>query len=118
MRIPAILLTIALALSCFGQTVGTDKKSLARLDALQAKAKAAYQKRPKDGSIKKQYVEATVRYGTACMTSDDLDRKVKYRKALRLYREALKVDPTNKEALNNKKLIESIYRSMGRPIPN
>ena len=51
------------------------------------------------------------------MLSDALDQKVKYKEALILYREALKIDPTNKEASSNKDLIESIYKSMNRPIP-
>ncbi len=52
------------------------------------------------------------------MTSPLLGAKVKYPRALRLYREALKLDPNNKEAKANKKMIEDIYRSMGRPIPH
>ena len=83
----------------------------------QTVAKTAYLKRP-NAANKRRYVVATVRYGTACMTADVLDRKVKYRKALHLYREALKVDPTNAEAKNNAAMIESIYRMMHRPIPN
>ena len=43
---------------------------------------------------------------------------VKYPAALEDFRTAVKLDPTNKEAVNNKNLIESIYRSMGRPIPS
>lgn len=91
---------------------------LARLEHDQRAAKAAFAKRPKDGQVKHRYVVATVRLGTATMTSEALDRKVKYRRALRLYREALKVDPNNVEAKNNKQMIEDIYRSMHRPIPD
>jgi tetratricopeptide (TPR) repeat protein len=51
------------------------------------------------------------------MTSPALTPKEKYPKALALFREALKVDPKNKVALENKNMIEQIYKSMGRPIP-
>lgn len=78
--------------------------------------KAAYAKK-KDPTTKKRYVVATVRYGTAAMTSSVLDRKLKYKKALGLYREALKIDPNNEEAKNNSQMIVSIYKSMGRPVP-
>ena len=91
---------------------------LAKLRKDQSSAKAAFKKKPKDAGLKHRYVVATVKLGTATMMSETLDRKVKYRDALRLYREALKFEPDNHEALNNKDLIESIYRSMGRPIPN
>ena len=39
------------------------------------------------------------------------------RPALKYYREVLKADPKNEEALKNKKQIEDIYESMGMPIP-
>lgn len=81
------------------------------------KAKASYAKSPKDAKLKKAYVAATVHFGTTTMNSPLLGPKVKYRAALNLYREALKLDPKNAEALNNKRLIEDIYRQMGREIP-
>ncbi len=79
--------------------------------------KAKYTKNPKDATAKKKYVDATVHFGTTTMNSPLLSPREKYPKSLRLYREALKVDPKNKEAANNIKLIESIYKQMGRPIP-
>lgn len=89
---------------------------LKKMEAYQQTTKAAYKKQA-NPKTKKAYVDATVKYGTACMNSDALDRKVKYKKALYLYREALKIDPSNKEAKENASMIESIYKSMGRPIP-
>lgn len=86
------------------------------MEAYQVTTKSAFSKKPSP-TTKKAYVSATVKYGTACMNSDALDRKVKYKKALQLYREALKVDPSNKEAKENAKMIEDVYRSMGRPVP-
>jgi tetratricopeptide (TPR) repeat protein len=89
----------------------------AKLAAIQKEydvAKAAYDK---DAKKKDAYVKATVKIGTATMLADSLEARVKYRAALKYYREALKLDPANKEALNNKKMIEDIYTQMGRPIP-
>lgn len=80
-------------------------------------AKTAYQKNPASKEAKEAYVISTVRLGTATMVSPALESKVKYPGALRLYREALKVDPTNEEAVKNKDQIEAIYKQLGRPIP-
>lgn len=90
---------------------------LASLKKTQGTAKAAFNKSPKDAKAKSAYIAATVKLGTATMNSEDLPPREKYRGALALYREALKLDPKNNEALANKKLIEDIYKSMGRPIP-
>lgn len=113
-----IALTVGLALSLQGFGFqGKVPPDIAKLQKQQAAAKAAFQKHKTNPKLKQAYVAATVHLGTATMMSPKLDRKVKYRNALRLYREALKVDPNNLEAKNNKELIEDIYRSMGRPIP-
>jgi len=106
----------AMAVAAFGQD-NLDLKALNKLQKEQVAAKSAFKRHPKDATAKQKYVAATVKLGTADMSSDALDRKVKYKKALQLYREALKVDPNNVEAKNNKQLIESIYKSMGRPVP-
>ncbi len=109
-----------LALGAHAQTtkVKEEKAKLVKLEKSYRDSKAKYVKTPKDEKVKKAYVDATVQFGTATMTAESLDRKVKYVGALRLYREALKIDPKNKEAKANKEMIESIYKSMGRPIPN
>ena len=41
----------------------------------------------------------------------------KYPKALGMFRNALKIDPDNALAKNSITLIEDIYKSMGRPVP-
>ncbi|MBS1716226.1 MAG: hypothetical protein JSS72_00665 [Armatimonadetes bacterium] len=93
------------------------KKDLAAATAEKQAAWKKYQKNPKAPGAAKTYAAAVTKLATTTMLSPVLDRKVKYRDALRLYREALKYDPTNKDAMGNKNMIESIYRSMGRPIP-
>lgn len=93
------------------------KNQLAASEKVYKAAKATFQKTP-NAKTKKAYVDATVAFGTKTMMSPVLGPKQKYGPALRLYREALKFDPKNAEALNNKKLIEDIYKQMGMPIPN
>lgn len=97
--------------------VKAEKAKLAKIEAAYKSAKVAYNKRPKDTKLKKTFVDSAVALGTATMTSAALTPREKYPKALSLYREALKLDPKNKEATTNKQMIESIYKQMGRPIP-
>jgi hypothetical protein len=52
------------------------------------------------------------------MFEANLPSKKKYRPALARYRRVLELDPSNKEAKENKEQIEEIYESMGMPIPN
>lgn len=110
------LFVFVFAFAQHGTPTKNDAAELKRHEQAYKAAKQAYSKN-KSEKTKKAYVQATVRFGTASMTSPALDTKVKYRQALRLYNEALVLDPKNKEALNNKALIVSIYESMGRPVP-
>ena len=99
-----------------GQAQTASLGDLKKMEAYQISTKKAYAKTP-NAKTKKTYVDATVKFATASMNSEALDRKVKYKQALKLYREALKVDPKNAEAKENAKMIEDVYRSMGKPIP-
>lgn len=112
----ALMLLVLTGMS-FAQTEDKEKAKLTALTQTYTSAKASFKKKPKDAKVKKSYVTATVALGTATMNAGSLRPQVKYSGALRLYREALAVDPKNKEALANKKMIEDIYQSMGRPIP-
>lgn len=121
-RIIALFLIVAAPWALFAQGGQPAKPSKDRLALVQAEkayvaAKKAYTTDPKTPATRKRYVDATVGYGTKTMLSPLLAPKEKYPKALRLYREALQVDPANKEALENKAMIEQIYKSMNRPIP-
>ena len=121
MRSVIVIVALFLAASLtFAQQPTAHAKPTAeftKLEKAYKESKATFAKKPKDAGVKKKYVSATVAFGTATMMSASLPPKDKYSGALRLYREALKFDPKNKEALENKKMIEDIYKSMGRPIP-
>ena len=111
--VAALVFLTALAMA---QTPGL--KKLKALEKSYLSAKAAFAKSPKDKKAKEKFIAAGVKYGHECMTSPDMDRKVKYVNALRTYREVLKVDPNNPVAKPESELIISIYKQMGRPIPD
>jgi hypothetical protein len=71
----------------------------------------------KSADNKAKYIEKHLAAGNYLMFEADLNPKEKYGPALKQYKKVLEADPTNKEALTNKEQIESIYESMGRPIP-
>jgi tetratricopeptide (TPR) repeat protein len=110
------LLAGAFAQGSSDQRQQADRARLASLGKEYKTLRAAHTRKP-DPNTRQRFVRATVEYGTAVMMSPSLTPNVKYPKALRLYREALRLDPKNKEAAQNKKMIEDIYVSMGRPIP-
>lgn len=123
-RFFAILLAGALVMGAIAQNPNTDPKAAkaerAKITAGETSytaTKKAYLAKKTDRKLKANFVKATVELGTTVMMSPLLSPKEKYPRALRLYREALQLDPQNKEALNNKKLIENIYQQMGRPVP-
>jgi tetratricopeptide (TPR) repeat protein len=91
--------------------------SLAKLEAAYESAKGAFDKAPKDSAKKGAYVAATLKLAYDTMTAESLAPKDKYPKALRLYRDVLKLEPKNAEAIEWRNQIEAIYTSMGRPIP-
>ncbi|MBS1714871.1 MAG: hypothetical protein JST30_11110 [Armatimonadetes bacterium] len=113
----ALVLPFAASAQGAAAKPNADQAKLTKLEKAYTTTKAAFKKKPKDATAKKTYVKATVDYGTAVMTAGSLAPRVKYPKALALYREALKTDPNNKEAKQSAKMIEDIYKSMGRPVP-
>lgn len=81
------------------------------------KAQTAYDGNKADAKAKSALVAAKLTYGNALRDSEKLPFSVKYRAALKMYRQVLELDPQNKETIEKKTEIESIYKSMGRPIP-
>lgn len=113
-------LALIVSTVAFAQQPVNEKKELAelaKLENMQRAARAAHLKTPKDAKLRKRYLDLSLTLANNIQASMALGSKDKYPKALRLYREVLKVDPKNKEAKFNKDRIESIYKSMGRPIP-
>lgn len=72
----------------------------------------------KSGKDKKALAAAYAARGYTCMTDNNAAPRLKYRAALGDFRRALTLDPANAIAKQNVALIEGIYKSMGRPIPN
>jgi tetratricopeptide (TPR) repeat protein len=77
----------------------------------------AYQKAPGDTGVKAKLIAAKTEYGVKLMEDANVRPMMKYRPALKAFNEVLALDPGNKEAAARKAVIEDIYRSMGRPIP-
>jgi hypothetical protein len=85
----------------------------ARLKSLEAKLA----KKPNDVKLKSETAEANFQVGYAMMINDNLPPRVKYPGALKHYRRALALNPKHAKAAENKKMIEDIYKQMGRPVP-
>jgi hypothetical protein len=115
----AVLLSLFAAIG-FGQNPAQDKKdaaNLAKLGKQRDAAKLSMTKHPGNQKLTHSFVEMNDVYANKTMTAGWLSPHEKYSKALRLYRESLKADPKDPEARKWVDEIESIYKSMGRPIP-
>lgn len=87
------------------------------LDEKVAATKAAYDRNPTDTAARAAYADATFQNAQFYMYNSPLPPGQKYPKALALYREAVKLDPSNDAAREAITTIEDIYRSLGRPVP-
>ncbi len=114
------LLSLCLAIAAFAGSVqvsspaaeAKEKHDLAVIKQDRDRAEKAWHKQPQNTKLKKQYVFATVKLGMHTMYAVVLPPKQKYPEALRLFKEALKVDPSNKDARTAKDQIEAVYQSM------
>ncbi|HLJ56837.1 MAG TPA: hypothetical protein VKT77_17490 [Chthonomonadaceae bacterium] len=83
-------------------------------NAQQAKLK----KSPKDAKVKKEYVDNAVKFEQRIyIGANKLKPAVKYRAALALCREVLKVDPKNEQCRKDMDQMVAIYKQMNRPVP-
>ncbi len=98
-----------------GASLQTSKDDLSHLQREYERTKEEYRKDPTEENAQR-YADAIVGYANAVMYSD-APPKEKYPKALQLYEEALKVDPNNKVAQENRQTILDIYKSLGRKPP-
>ncbi len=90
-----------------------DKKYEEAVAALEPAVKAT----PNDAAVKKVMAEALMGQGDSYMYNDKLPPFRKYPTALKSYRRVLEFDKTNQKAKDNISMIEGIYKSMGRPVP-
>lgn len=93
------------------------KPTTAALKAKMTAAAAAYKKAPKSAAAKKAYAASLANLAHATMLDQSIPPRTRYPSALKMANQALKLDPTNKTAKDDKKAIESAYKSMGRPVP-
>jgi ABC-type Na+ efflux pump permease subunit len=84
-----------------------------KLKALEAKLA----KNAKDAKLKMEVAEANYQVGHTMMVNPDLPPRVKYPGALKKFRRALALNPKHAKAAQEKKMIEDIYKQMGRPVP-
>jgi tetratricopeptide (TPR) repeat protein len=89
---------------------GKYEEAIAALEPLQ---KAS----PKDAEVTAALVNAHLKYGDYFMYNEQLPPRQKYRPALRQYRTVLKYEPGHKDASAKIKVIETIYKQMGMPVP-
>jgi tetratricopeptide (TPR) repeat protein len=71
----------------------------------------------KQPAIAKALAQAHMAKADYFMNNNQAAPRIKYTTALAEYRKVLVYDRTNKKAQDNIKMIEDIYKSMGRPIP-
>lgn len=95
------------------KTLMKDKKFEEAVAVLEPALKAT----PNDGAVKKTMAEALMGNGDAYTYNDKLPPFRKYPVALKSYRRVLEFDKTNQKAKDNISMIEGIYKSMGRPVP-
>ena len=80
-------------------------------------AKAADADAPAVPEEQQQQAQQLAEEAEKIMLDPALAPKDKYPKALGMFRDALEIDPNNALASKSITLIEDIYKSMGRPVP-
>jgi hypothetical protein len=124
MRAMTVSIAVLLASAAMAQTAPPkDEKpaplpaSLVPLEKKYKATKAVFVKKPKDKAAREAFIKATTIFGHETMVHPELPARTKYRDALRLYREVLKLEPNHPVAKKEHDLIVSIYEQMGRPVP-
>jgi len=116
----AFLITPVLSLALFADAV-TDaakkKTTEGKFDEAIAELDAAVKKNPRSAVYKKALADAYFEKGKFQMNNAQLPPMRKYPAALRAFRKTVELDPKNTDAASNVKMIEDIYKSMGRPVP-
>ena len=100
-----------------GAKIAEKDPEVEKLIAAAVTLEKACKAKPKDAKLKAKTAEAYYQAGHKCMLSPMLSPRGKYRGALVQFRKALSIDATHKKAAEEKKMIEDIYKQMGKPIP-
>lgn len=87
------------------------------MDEKVAEARTAFDRNPSDSAAKKTLVDVTLQNAQFYMYKSPLPPGQKYPKALKGYRDVLKLDPSNAKASESIAMIEGIYKSLGKPVP-
>jgi len=93
------------------------KPSIDDLKKAVGETSAALKKAPKDPAAKKAHSASLTALAKGVMDNGDMPPAKRYPEALSLLRKAVALDPTNKEAASTKKMIEDVYKQMGKPLP-
>lgn len=111
-------LAIAAVMLAASPVVDAAKKMVAekKYDEAIAKLEPEYKKKPTP-ELKQALIDTNMAKADDFMTNDSVPPRVKYTTALHGYRDVLKYDKDNAKAKKNIDMIESIYKQMGRPIP-
>lgn len=72
---------------------------------------------PAVSADKQKQAQSLAEQAEKVMLDPALAPREKYPQALKMFRESLEIDPNNALAKDSIKLIEDIYTSMGRPLP-
>jgi len=100
--------------------VVTDAQNLVKegkFDAAIALLEADLKKNPKNEETKAALASTHFAAGEKVMFDQALPPFQKYPAALRNFRKTIEYDPKNRKAADHINTIESIYKSMGRPVP-
>lgn len=99
------------------ETGGTEDPDVVKAVKAAEAAEVALKAKPADAALKQAAAAALADAGDAMMMKSTQASRGKYRGALRYFREALAIDPSNKKALGGRDLIVGIYKQMGLPVP-
>jgi hypothetical protein len=112
------LILVFIAAACWaGAQSDPEIEGLKRLEARVEMAEAQAAKAPGSKGLALVARQLRMVLGYRVMNAGSLAPREKYPQALRHFGMVLKASPNHKEAAAHKKLIEDIYKSMGRPVP-
>lgn len=116
-RVRFLLAGAAVALSLAGCSAATPEVKAEEPSATSSTAVAPEAGATDVSAEQRQQAQQLAEEAEKIMLDPALPPKEKYPTALGMFRDALKIDPDNALAQQSITLIEDVYRSMGRPVP-